>query len=91
MDGILNEVKAMNEQVASILDMAKAEDVNTELHKTKVDIGNIINTAADVYAETIKTKNIRLDIQGSCQIEADEALMYQAVMNMIDNAVKYVT
>lgn len=91
MDGILNEVKAMNEQVASILDMAKAEDVNTELHKTKVDIGNIINTAAEVYAETIKTKNIRLDIQGSCQIEADETLMYQAVMNMMDNAIKYVT
>lgn len=91
MEGILNEVKAMNEQVASILDMAKAEDVNTELHKTKVDIGSIINTAAEVYAETIKTKNIRLDIQGSCQIDADETLMYQAVMNMMDNAVKYVT
>ena len=58
MDGILNEVKSMNEQVASILDMAKAEDVNTELHKTKVDIGSIINTAAEVYAETIKDKKI---------------------------------
>lgn len=90
MEGILNEVKAMNEQVASILDMAKAEDINTELHKTTVDIAAIVKTAADVYAETIRNKHVHLDIQGSSQIEADETLMVQAVMNIMDNAVKYV-
>ena len=90
INGILNEVKAMNEQVASILDMAKAEDINTELHKTTVDIAAIVKTAADVYAETIRNKHVQLDVQGSSQIEADETLMVQAVMNIMDNAVKYV-
>ena len=45
-DNIINEVHQMNTQIASILDMAKAEDVNTKLHKTDVDITAIVNSVA---------------------------------------------
>ncbi len=90
MDGILAEVRQMNAQVASILNMAKAEDVDVKLNKVDVNVGNIVSTAAEIYAEKIAEKGVKIDISGSCTVKADEALMYQAVVNVLDNAVKYV-
>lgn len=90
-DNIINEVHQMNTQIASILDMAKAEDVNTKLHKTDVDITAIVNSVAEEYAERIKEKNVSIEVNGACTVHADEELMNQAIKNIMDNAVKYVT
>lgn len=90
-DNIINEVHQMNTQIASILDMAKAEDVNTKLHKTDVDITAIVNSVAAEYAEKIKEKNVSIEVNGACTVHADEELMNQAIKNIMDNAVKYVT
>ena len=90
-DNIINEVHQMNTQIASILDMAKAEDVNTKLHKTDVDITAIVNSVAAEYAERIKEKNVSIEVNGACTVHADETLMNQAINNIMDNAVKYVT
>ena len=90
-DNIINEVHQMNTQIASILDMAKAEDVNTKLHKTDVDITVIVNSVAEEYAERIKEKNVSIEVNGACTVHADEELMNQAIKNIMDNAVKYVT
>ena len=90
-DNIINEVHQMNAQIASILDMAKAEDVNTKLHKTDVDIAVIVNSVAEEYAERIKEKNVSIEVNGACTVHADETLMNQAIKNIMDNAVKYVT
>ncbi len=90
MDGILDEVRQMNGQVASILDMAKAEDVDTKLKKTEVDVAGIVDTVAQIYNEKMSEKNVQIEISGACTVSADEALMYQAVVNIMDNAVKYV-
>ena len=90
-DNIINEVHQMNAQIASILDMAKAEDVNTKLHKTDVDITAIVNSVAAEYAERIKEKNVSIEVNGACTVHADEKLMNQAIKNIMDNAVKYVT
>lgn len=90
-DNIINEVHQMNTQIASILDMAKAEDVNTKLHKTDVDITAIVNSVAEEYAERIKEKNVSIEVNGACTVHADEMLMNQVIKNIMDNAVKYVT
>ena len=90
-DNIINEVHQMNTQIASILDMAKAEDVNTKLHKTDVDITAIVNSVAEEYAERIKEKNVSIGVNGACTVHADEMLMNQVIKNIMDNAVKYVT
>ena len=90
-DNIINEVHQMNTQIASILDMAKAEDVNTKLHKTDVDITVIVNSVAEEYVERIKEKNVSIEVNGACTVHADEELMNQAIKNIMDNAVKYVT
>ena len=90
-DNIIDEVNQMNVQIASILDMAKAEDVNTKLRKTDVDITAIVNSVAEEYAERIKEKNVSIKVNGACTVHADEMLMNQAIKNIMDNAVKYVT
>lgn len=90
-DNIINEVHQMNTQIASILDMAKAEDVNTKLHKTDVDITVIVNSVAEEYVERIKEKNVSIEVNGACTVHADEMLMNQVIKNIMDNAVKYVT
>lgn len=90
MDGILEEVRQMNSQVASILDMAKAENVDTKLKKTEVNMAGIVDTVAEIYKEKISDKNVQIEISGACTVSADEALMYQTVVNIMDNAVKYV-
>lgn len=90
-DNIINEVHQMDTQIASILDMAKAEDVNTKLHKTDVDITAIVNSVVAEYAERIKEKNVSIEVNGACTVHADEELMNQAINNIMDNAVKYVT
>ncbi len=91
MDNIINGVHQMNAQIASILDMAKVEDSNTQLNKTDVDIASIVSSLADEYAERVKEKDVTIDIKGACTVHADETLMTRAIKNVMDNAVGYVT
>ena len=91
MDNIIDEVDQMKAQIGSILDMAKVEDVNTQLNKTDVDITAIVDSLAEEYADRINEKNVTIEIKGTCTVHADEALMTQAIKNVMDNAVKYVT
>ena len=62
-----------------------------KLNKTDVDVAAIVNSVAAEYAERIKEKNASFEINGDCTVHADEKLMKQAVKNVMDNAVKYVT
>mgnify|MGYP004459070097 CR=1 FL=1 len=91
MDNIIDEVHQMNTQIASILDMAKVEDANTQLNKTDVDVASIVNSLAGEYAERIHEKDVTMDIKGTCMVHADEILMTKAIKNVMDNAVRYVT
>lgn len=91
MDNIIDEVHLMNDQIASILDMAKAEDVNIRLNKTDVDVTDIVNTLIEKLGDRIAEKNVSVEVQGTCKVRADEKLMKQAISNIMDNAVKYVT
>lgn len=91
IDGIIEEVNLMNRQIASILDMSKAEDINTKLSLSTFEVSPIVNKIIANHQEKIASKNVVVDVTGDCSITADKVFFEQAVSNLIDNAVKFVT
>lgn len=85
---IQNNVAYMNKMTEDILTMAKIRSFK-EIEKKDTDLAAIIKQVLICYKDTLKERNIMLEVNGSCHVRANALLMEQALWNVIDNAVKY--
>jgi len=89
---IYDENLRMRNQVDKILQMAVLEEGDFELHKTQVDIHELIAEAAQkmsIQIEAKKGKIISALKATAHVIEADALHIANIIHNLIDNAIKY--
>ncbi|MBL0701957.1 MAG: ATP-binding protein, partial [Desulfosarcina sp.] len=86
----VNRLEAITEDLLSLAKIEK-KDARNELRLEKGKITDVIETAIQMVEEIAKKKNIDFDINCSDDIvaETDIPLLEQALVNLIDNAVKY--
>lgn len=86
----VNRLEAITEDLLSLAKIEK-KDARNELRLEKSKIKDIIETALQMVEEMAKKKNIDFDISCSDDIvaETDIPLIEQALVNLVDNAVKY--
>ena len=86
----VNRLEAITEDLLSLAKIEK-KDAGNELRLEKSKITDIIETAIQMVEEMAKKKNIDFDISCSDDIvaETDIPLLEQALVNLVDNAVKY--
>jgi len=89
---IKEENNRLNKQVEMILKMAQNDNLISKLDKTEIDINAIIKTIVINNSIRVEKKGGKINYQYTTKNEfiiADEMHMYQAINNLVDNAIKY--
>ncbi len=75
----------------AIMQLSEIENGQLSLQRQTVDAHQLLNEVYEYYEPLMEQKNIRLKILGSrkASFYADYALIFQAVANLLDNAIKY--
>ncbi|MBN1303833.1 MAG: HAMP domain-containing protein [Anaerolineales bacterium] len=89
---IVAGVESMSRLVNNLLDLGRIEfGVGLQVEKVLVlDVVEQVASALQLQATQKKTiLNVELDSESALSIEADKALLYQGVYNLVENAIKY--
>lgn len=87
-----NEIIKMKTTINTMLQLVKAESKSLLLHKSYVKIKNMLEEVIKPYIilASDKKMDIRLSLEEDMQdIYLDERLIYDAIANLLDNAIKY--
>ena len=91
-DIIAFETDRLHRLIENILNISRIESGVVKVVKEPVSLTSVVKQVMDVAAPQAKIKNIEL-VESLApvyyQIEADEDMIYQAVLNLISNAIKY--
>ncbi|MCD7723327.1 MAG: HAMP domain-containing histidine kinase [Clostridiales bacterium] len=89
---VSSEVRRLSRLVVSMLNMSKIESGDVVMRPGSFDICEKIVAILLTFEQKIEEKNIEikgLDELGQCYIAADSDMIYQAIYNLVDNAVKF--
>lgn len=89
---VLSETRRLNKLISELLDLSRIESGKFPLHCQKFDANELIARIMLQYEGRIEEKHINVDIsfrQEQCVVWADPDRISQVVVNLIDNAVKF--
>ncbi|OQB14944.1 MAG: Alkaline phosphatase synthesis sensor protein PhoR [Firmicutes bacterium ADurb.Bin193] len=90
---VLNETKRLSRLVSTFLDISKYEENKVELKKTSFDIIEMIRVVILSFQSRTEAKKVGVNFEfegESAFVHADENEIYRVIMNLMDNAVKFV-
>jgi len=82
----------LNALVEDVLSLARLESAGMELHKTQVDLPDLLHSIMRDWEKRFAAKELKshLNFPGSLPaIDADETRLQEVIYNLLDNAVKY--
>jgi signal transduction histidine kinase len=84
-------IEEVLERFRGILRIAELEVRHRRAGFAKVDLADVINPVADLYAPLADTAGVRLLAapERGTVVEADPKLLFEAVSNLLDNAIKF--
>jgi heavy metal sensor kinase len=88
---MLEEVDRLTRLVESLLALSRADAGRIQLQRTKVSLLAVAREAGamvEVLAEE-KKQRIEIDGDGDVFVSADRVILGQAIVNLLDNAIKY--
>jgi len=81
---------SLNSLLGSLLDISKLDAGVVQPIIARVSLVSLLNSVVDNYRLPAKQKNLHLRLHlCDCYVDCDASLLSNAVMNLIDNAVKY--
>lgn len=90
LDIIINESNRLTSLSTNILNLSKVEQQQILTDKTKINVGEQIRQVILIELKKIEKKNINLDLDiDDCYIEANEGLIEQVWINIIENSIKF--
>ena len=91
-DTIASEAERLSRLIDNILNISRIESGVVRVVREPVNLTEVVKHVLDVLAPQAKAKNIRLAdrlVPVTHQVEADKDTIYQAVLNLASNALKY--
>ncbi len=86
----INDTNRLEKLVQNILLSANIEDKDIELYKTEVDIPALVRKLVNQFHTEYPNHTIEVESNDNAvTISADEQHLKQAIVNLIDNAIKY--
>jgi heavy metal sensor kinase len=91
LGAVNSEVDRMIRLVGSLLALARADARQVSLSRENISLNSVITDAADQVrpATDVKGISMRLHPEGDIRITADQDLLLQLTLNLLDNAVKH--
>ena len=90
VDEIIQGSKRMQHLVENLLDISRIETNKLQLTKEPILISEILMMAVNKLETRLKDKRLRVDIEDDLPLlSLDFVFMEQAIMNIIDNAIKH--
>ncbi len=89
---ISSETDRLHRLIENILNISRIESGVVKVVKEPVSLTGIVKQVLDVASPQAKAKNIKLSSTLApvlYQVEADRDMIYQAVMNLLSNSIKY--
>ncbi len=88
---IVDKSKQISKLVSGLLLLARIDQNRQKFNKEKVDLGVIVDIAAESMRGLSDGKKITItaNAEENCIVEVDEALILCAITNLISNAIKY--
>jgi len=91
MGDIVNEIDRENQIISDLLTLVKIDNANVSLSISQVNINDVLNKTMKIVRPLAEKKNIELVLESYRPImaEVDETKLSMAVMNLVENGVKY--
>ena len=89
---IAHEADRLNRLIQNILNLSRLESGLVPVNKTDLAITEILREVVDVIAPQAAQKTVRVEADLApvfFRVHADRDMIYQAVLNVVSNAVKY--
>lgn len=88
--GIATDLNRLTSLVGTLLTLARADTRRLTPERTRFDLGGIIASVLEQYSAVTSTAGITLRNESpACQVIADEDLLVQVLVNLLDNAVAH--
>lgn len=92
LDIVIAETKRMTSMVNNLLDLARIESGQTDMHPTVFDINELARRMVLTFEARITAKHLQVSLnllEPNCFVEADVDQIGQVLRNLIDNAIKF--
>ena len=91
IDRAIQEADGLLQTFGALLRIARIEANNLQASFTDVDLGQVLQDVTDLYEPVAEQKNQKISVAGepSVCIKGDRDLLFQALANLFDNAIKY--
>ena len=91
VDVIANHADRLTTLLNDLLDLARLESERTTLEPADTRVSRLVETARDAVSKVAADKGIRLEaaVPDGLAVRCDRRLIEQALINLVDNAVKY--
>jgi signal transduction histidine kinase len=91
VEGLLADVASLEKTFDAVLRIARIESAGQELEVQQVNLAEVLGDAAELYAPAAEERALRLEVEvpPNLLIRGDRDLLFQAVCNLVDNAIKY--
>jgi heavy metal sensor kinase len=88
---MLEEVDRLARLVETLLTLARWESGRTRAHPERVDLSVVAREVAGQLAVLAEERDVAIDLalDGAMAVSADPVMLRQAVMNVVDNAIKF--
>jgi len=90
---IVSETQRLTRLVNQVLDLAKIESGHAEWQSGEVELAQVISQSAEATEQLFKDKGGRLSLdipESSCRVWADPDRLMQVMLNLLNNAVKFI-
>lgn len=91
LEATIRDADSLINTFNALLNIAKAESGDHAGEQEEVDLGDLARDVAELYEPFAEERNIRLilDGRGKARTMGNPHLVFQALANLVDNAIKY--
>lgn len=90
---VVDEADRLTKLINDILDVSRMQAGNLKLDKSNFDINSLVLDVLDRFEQKIIEKNVTIDMKlykGILYVTGDKTLIERVIINLVDNAVKFV-
>ncbi|HEV7865657.1 MAG TPA: ATP-binding protein [Acidimicrobiia bacterium] len=89
LDSVLDEVERLERLAHNLLVLARSRSGSLAGGDTPVDLETVVERAARAISRRAENRHVQIHCRGNAVVNGDESSLQRAVLNLLDNAVRY--